>query len=75
MQKKRNRDRGIFKKWIPCDMAEPSHNGSYIVTFEFGDSGKRAVAKMRFDTDLGWMTEYDSEVIAWAYPPKPYQGE
>lgn len=56
-------------------MAEPSHNGSYIVTFEFGDSGKRAVAKMRFDTDLGWMTEYDSEVIAWAYPPKPYQGE
>lgn len=76
MQKKKNRERGIFKKWTSCEVAEPSHNGSYLVTFEFPDSGKRAVCKMRFDIDLGWLTEYPStEVIAWAYPPKPYQGE
>ena len=68
-------------EWTPITKGLPKEPGTFLITHlsPFSPSGRDVVSAWFDDDglfyDSGRGTMMYSDVLAWAYPPKPYMGE
>lgn len=68
-------------EWTHITKGLPKETGTVLITqlSPFSPSGREVVSAWLDDDglfyDSGWGTMMYSDVLAWAYPPKPYMGE
>ena len=68
--------------WIPCSERLPEADGIYLVTYKLKDYGVELLSFSTATYGGGWTipapacyTLKNSNIIAWSYKPKSYQGE
>lgn len=68
-------------EWTPISKGLPREMGTVLITCfsPLSPSGREVVSAWLDDDGLfydnGWGTMMYLDVLAWAYPPKPYMGE
>lgn len=68
-------------EWTPITKGLPKEAGMFLITqlSPYSPSGREVVSAWFDDDglfyDSGRGTMMYSDVLAWAYPPKPYMGE
>lgn len=62
------------EEWVPIDERLPEDGEEMPITYR-GISGEHYVSVDEHDSDLGWDSGWDGNIVAWAELPEPYCGK
>lgn len=62
------------EEWVLADDGLPEDGESVLITYR-GISGTYHVDVDEYDSECGWSSGWDNDIIAWAELPEPYCGK
>lgn len=68
-----DQDKGA-EEWVLVDERLPKDGEEVLITYR-GISGEHHVSVDEYDSDLGWDSGWDDDIVAWAELPEPYCGK
>lgn len=68
-----DQDKGA-EEWVLVDERLPEDGEEVLITYR-GISGEHHVSVDEYDSDLGWDSGWDDDIVAWAELPEPYCGK
>lgn len=60
--------------WIPVDTHLPEDGEEVLITYR-GTFGDHYVNVDEYDSECGWSSGWDDDIVAWAELPEPYHGK
>lgn len=62
------------EEWVLVDEQLPEDGEAVLITYR-GISGNHYVNVDEYDSECGWSSGWDEDIVAWADLPKPYMDE